>query len=559
MSLRRLFFVLGLTQLNAQIFVVRRFIAVGHNFQRSMNRATTTGALSRIRKHQGIPHKPVARWHFDKGSGTVAEDTEGANDGTLGAGNADKVPTWNADGGLTFDGVDDTVKVPDSDTLDLTTDTLTVSVWVKRGSTTKSLTVVKKTDATNGYHFWVTPFGSIQFKIHQAGVSKDATSQTAIGFNKWYHLCARYNGKTLQLFIDGQKETVSFATTAATGALIGTTEPLWIGGDTTQYFNGSIDDLLIYDSALSDADIAYLSGDRAGLYLYDPVNFESHHKNGLGSPIVLTDGDQNVLARYDYDVFGAIRAETGKSDNVRKFTGKEYDSDVRLYYFAARYYDPYIGRFTQRDPAGDGVNWYTYTYNNPLKYVDPTGELAILFNSYFNGPKAHIGWDPDIQHFYVNDGDNTTWLSVARATSAIADLIPILGDGKGLIELFTGEDALTGEQLSKFDRFLGLVLLSEVRGVKKGASLADEALDAALDLATDVEVRISKKDGKRVRITRPDGSVIDITRKRVKAWEPEPRNPNKGTKRVKFDNPQPGSKGYKRDPTQAELNLLDKL
>ena len=62
-----------------------------------------------------------------------------------------------------------------------------------------------------------------------------------------------------------------------------------------------------------------------------------------------------MLARYEYDVFGAIRSETGTSDNTRKFTGKEWDADSHLYYFAARYYDPYIGRFTQRDPAGDGL------------------------------------------------------------------------------------------------------------------------------------------------------------------------------------------------------------
>ena len=80
-----------------------------------------------------------------------------------------------------------------------------------------------------------------------------------------------------------------------------------------------------------------------------------------------------MLARYEYDVFGAIRNETGTSDNTRKFTGKEFDADSNLYYYAARYYDPYIGRFTQRDPIGDGVNWYAYTYNNPLKFVDPTG------------------------------------------------------------------------------------------------------------------------------------------------------------------------------------------
>ena len=100
--------------------------------------------------------------------------------------------------------------------------------------------------------------------------------------------------------------------------------------------------------------------------------------NALGSNIVLTDDNQNVLVRYEYDVFGAIRAETGTSDNTRKFTGKEFDADSNLYYYAARYYDPYIGRFTQRDPIGDGVNWYVYTRNNPLKFVDPTGTRIII-------------------------------------------------------------------------------------------------------------------------------------------------------------------------------------
>ena len=93
----------------------------------------------------------------------------------------------------------------------------------------------------------------------------------------------------------------------------------------------------------------------------------------MGSNIVSTDDNQNVLARYEYDVFGAIRNETGTSNNTRKFTGKEFDADSNLYYYGARYYDPYIGRFTQRDPIGDGVNWYAYVANNPLRFIDPTG------------------------------------------------------------------------------------------------------------------------------------------------------------------------------------------
>ncbi len=275
-----------------------------------------------------------------------------------------------------------------------------------------------------------------------------------------------------------------------------------------------------------------------------------------GSNIVLTDDNQNVLARYEYEVFGAIRNQTGTSDNTRKFTGKEFDADSNLYYYAARYYDPYIGRFTQRDPVGDGVNWYVYTYNNPLKYVDPTGELAILFDSYFNGPKAHIGWDEDIQRFYIKGEEDTSWISGARIRSILFDFVPGIGDVKGILEGLAGIDLMTGAELSPAERFFSALLLSEIKGVKKGSL---ELIDALRDLGYKVKVRITRGKQKGVEIIRPDGTKIDITSKRVKEWELEPNNPNEGTKRKEFDNPQPGSKGYKRDPTQAELDLLDKL
>ena len=45
---------------------------------------------------------------------------------------------------------------------------------------------------------------------------------------------------------------------------------------------------------------------------------------------------------------------------------------------AQAYYDPYTGRFLQRDPAGDGGNWYAYAANNPMKYTDPTGMVIKL-------------------------------------------------------------------------------------------------------------------------------------------------------------------------------------
>ena len=288
-------------------------------------------------------------------------------------------------------------------------DKLTIAAWVNRSSAGSGY-LVKKSDTSNGYRLWITATGTLQFELLFSGTTKTVTSTTTLPLNQWKHITARYDGTELRVFIDG---TIESATTAATGSLAATTEALWLGyyDATNHHLHGHLDDVSIYDRALSDSEITDLVNDVDKRYEY-------HHINALGSNIVSTDDNQNVLARYEYDVFGAIRSETGTSDNTRKFTGKEFDADSNLYYYGARYYDPYIGRFTQRDPAGDGVNWYAYTRNNPLKFVDPNGEEPV---------QDHAGTLE--QTMDILNSETLNWRNIGGATGAQASsVLADLGD-----------------------------------------------------------------------------------------------------------------------------------
>ena len=78
------------------------------------------------------------------------------------------------------------------------------------------------------------------------------------------------------------------------------------------------------------------------------------------------------------------------------YTGREPD-ETGLTYYRARYYDPTIGRFTQRDPIGlaGGINSYAYAGGNPVNFNDPSGLLAQqAWNSvstYFGEKATNLG------------------------------------------------------------------------------------------------------------------------------------------------------------------------
>ncbi|MBN2352387.1 MAG: RHS domain-containing protein [Spirochaetales bacterium] len=98
-----------------------------------------------------------------------------------------------------------------------------------------------------------------------------------------------------------------------------------------------------------------------------------YHTDHLGSTTAITDESGNVVWKNDFTPFGTQTGYEGTEEHDAKFTGKDYDVEISLYYFNARWYDPELGRFISQDPIKDGVNWFVYCADNPLGFVDPTG------------------------------------------------------------------------------------------------------------------------------------------------------------------------------------------
>jgi hypothetical protein len=207
----------------------------------------------------------VGWWLLDEGSGTAASDSSTfANHGIL-----QGSPTWIpgvSGNALLFDGDvaaresdNDRVVIADDSSLDIT-QTITIAAWI-RPTQTGSQAIVKKAAGADGYELSTSSSGQLFVRFNRDSTGNAfkvlSTSEYPTDGITWMHVAATFDGQEIRLYVDGVLET----TKAAGGLVIGTNdEDLSIGADFDgdKAFAGAVDDVRLFDAALSAAEVATL-------------------------------------------------------------------------------------------------------------------------------------------------------------------------------------------------------------------------------------------------------------------------------------------------------------
>lgn len=114
--------------------------------------------------------------------------------------------------------------------------------------------------------------------------------------------------------------------------------------------------------------------------------------DGLGSITSMSSSAGALANTYTYDSFGNVTNSTGSVTNFLEYTGREFDTETGLYFYRHREYSPVDGRFVSEDPYRfrADVNFYRYTYNNPVLFKDPFGNIPTT------APLPWYWWIPGV-------------------------------------------------------------------------------------------------------------------------------------------------------------------
>ncbi len=211
---------------------------------------------------------PVSLWHLDEAAGaTTFKDSAGANDGTCsGSGCPSAGAGIKGTNARVFNGTTNSIKILDSPGFALG-DKATVSAWVYPTAYSNSYPNIKgilskyQTPNANGLNLTLgQPFSKNMFFLSmRTGGMNHRLKSSIVDLNKWHFVAGVYDGRTIRLYVNG----ALVDSQTATGNVNNPSDYISIGsdysGDASRYFKGTIDEVAIWNRALSEAEIQALA------------------------------------------------------------------------------------------------------------------------------------------------------------------------------------------------------------------------------------------------------------------------------------------------------------
>jgi len=216
----------------------------------------------------------ISHWKLDETAGNIASDSADGNPGTV---SGAQWTTGKVSGALSFDGVNDYVDAGDKDNLDFgDSSSFSIAAWVNSNIDTPVDTIIvdkKRVDGKGygleGYTFKIY-VATLYFGIEDtSGNGAFAAGNTPIRDNQWHHVAAVRDTAQdkLYLYLDGVLDATPVVD--ATIGTLATSRSFRIGY--SQYypifFDGLIDDVRVYDHALSQSEVSALVPEPATLLL----------------------------------------------------------------------------------------------------------------------------------------------------------------------------------------------------------------------------------------------------------------------------------------------------
>jgi len=388
-----------------------------------------TSYLLPVSVHAGIISKPannlglVGYWSFDGGAGSVATDFSGSgNDATLNNMEEEDWVNGKVGGALDFDGAGtESGSVP---TISIPSD-ITVSAWVKVTLYDRNQFVMDKSTTNTQWalFFEANASGEATDGLKWRGGSAAGISYAASNFvdDVWYHVAGTQTGTDCKLYVNG--EEVKSGTCAAIGNGSGT---ISIGSANPGYdYSGLIDDVRIYDRAISDAEIKniYKAGAEAlientsqknsvddGLVAY--YTFDGADVSGTTITDVSGNGNDGTATGGPVPAIGVIGQayEFDGSDNVVTLSDSPFDFDDEMT-ILAWINVPTNTKIFMFDKLQNYGSYDGYTFNtgysnnhNKLSFFSPNFGWKISSGTYIPDEWQQVGVaiDGNSAVFYIN-------------------------------------------------------------------------------------------------------------------------------------------------------------